>query len=250
MSEKILATVGTLTVTEREVDEFLIGLGQRGQSYNTLDGRRAILNQLVSNKLLLLDARRNLYEGEAKFREQLNRMKEQLLINYAGEKAVSGVSVSDDEAKKYYDDNKEQFIGEETVTASHILVKTEDEAKTLYEKIASGEVSFENAARENSTCPSKANGGSLGEFSRGQMVPEFDAAVFSMQVGEITKEPVKTQFGYHLIRLDAKNEAKPIEFSEIKDRIKSALLGEKQQKAYESKINQLKILYPVDISVI
>ena len=250
MSEKILATVGTLTVTEREVDEFLIGLGQRGQSYNTPDGRRAILNQLVSNKLLLLDARRNLYEGEAKFREQLNRMKEQLLINYAGEKAVSGVSVSDDEAKKYYDDNKEQFIGEETVTASHILVKTEDEAKTLYEKIASGEVSFENAARENSTCPSKANGGSLGEFSRGQMVPEFDAAVFSMQVGEITKEPVKTQFGYHLIRLDAKNEAKPIEFSEIKDRIKSALLGEKQQKAYESKINQLKILYPVDISVI
>ena len=77
------------------------------------------------------------------------------------------------------------------------------------------------------------------------MVPEFDAAVFSMEVGEV-KGPVKTQFGYHLIKLDSKNEAKTLEFDAIAEQIKAKLLTEKQQDAFRSKINQLKILYPVD----
>ena len=78
------------------------------------------------------------------------------------------------------------------------------------------------------------------------MVPEFDEACFSMEIGEI-RGPVKTQFGYHLIKLNSKNEAKPIEFSEIASQIKEKILSDKQQEAYRSKINQLKILFPVDI---
>ena len=77
------------------------------------------------------------------------------------------------------------------------------------------------------------------------MVPEFDEAVFAMGVGEITG-PVKTQFGYHLIKLNAKNEAKVYDFEEIKDQLKDMVMKDKQQKAYQSKLNQLKILYPVD----
>ena len=79
------------------------------------------------------------------------------------------------------------------------------------------------------------------------MVPEFDKAVFEMEVGAITAEPVKTQFGYHLIKLVSKSESKETPYEEIKDEIKAGLLGEKRRKAYESKINQLKILYPVDM---
>ena len=81
------------------------------------------------------------------------------------------------------------------------------------------------------------------------MVPEFDAAVFAMEVGEITDAPVKTQFGYHLIKLNSKKESEAIEFSAIKDEIKDGLLGEKRRAAYDSKINQLKILYPVDMTI-
>ena len=77
------------------------------------------------------------------------------------------------------------------------------------------------------------------------MVPEFDEAVFAMAVGEIAG-PVKTQFGYHLIKLNAKNEAKVYDFEEIKDQLKDMVMKDKQQKAYQSKLNQLKILYPVD----
>ena len=78
------------------------------------------------------------------------------------------------------------------------------------------------------------------------MVPEFDEAVFAMEVGAISDAPVKTQFGYHLIKLNAKNEAQQIPLAEIAGDIKEALLSEKRRTAYERKINQLKILYPVD----
>lgn len=250
MAEKILATVGSLQVTEGEVNEFIASLGQRGQMYNNPEGRRAVLQQLIGNKLLLLDAKRNLYEAEPAFREQLNKLKDNLLTSYAGEKAISGVSVTEAETKEYYEGHKEEFVSGETVNASHILVDSEEKAKAIYEEIASGAKSFEDAASEYSSCPSKQNGGNLGEFGRGQMVPEFDTAVFEMQVGEVTETPVKTQFGYHLIKLISKSESKETPYDEIKDEIKAALLNDKRRKAYESKINQLKIMYPVDMMTI
>ena len=81
------------------------------------------------------------------------------------------------------------------------------------------------------------------------MVPEFDKAVFEMAVGEISETPVKTQFGYHLIKLNSKKDAEVMPYAEIAAEIKDALLAEKQRAAYESKINQLKILYPVDMTI-
>ncbi len=245
MADKILATVGGLQVTDRDIDEFLMSLGQRGQMYNNPEGRRVVLEQVIGNKLLLLDAQRNLYEGEAAFREQLKRLKESLLISYAGEKAISGVTVTEDELKAYYEENKDKLGGGESVNASHILVESEEKAMAVLAEIEGGK-SFEDAAKEYSSCPSKENGGNLGDFGRGQMVPEFDSAVFAMEVGEITKTPVKTQFGYHLIKLIAKNDAKEVPFAEVRAELEGALLNEKRRKAYESKINQLKIMYPVD----
>ena len=244
---KILANVGGMPITEEDVNEFLAGLGQRGAGYNNPEGRKVVLQQLIGNKLLLLDAKRNLLEGEAEFRAQLERVKDQLLTNYAGEKAIASVSVSEKECEEYYKANPEKFMTDGTVSASHILVETEEAALDILGKIEGGAMSFEDAAREYSSCPSKDAGGSLGEFGRGQMVPEFDTAVFSMEVGEVTKTPVKTQFGYHLIKLNSKTEASTIPYAEISGEIMNALLLEKRRAAYESKINQLKIMYPVDI---
>ncbi len=250
MENKILAKVGTLTVTEAEVTEFIAGLGQRGAAYNTPEGRRAVLNQLIGNKLLLLDAQRNLYEAESEFRAQLARLKEDLLINYAADKAISAARVTEADVKKYYEDNKEQFVTGESVNASHILVSTEEEAQEVLAKINGGEMTFEEAAKQYSSCPSKESGGSLGEFGRGQMVPEFDTAVFEMSVGEITATPVKTQFGYHLIKLNAKNESKTLDFEDVRADLEQMMYNEKRREAYEHKINQLKIMYPVDILTI
>lgn len=246
---KILANVGGFPITEEEVNEFLIRLGQRGQSYNNPEGRKIILEQLVGNKLLLLDAKRNLIEAEPAFKAELAKLKDNLLVNYAGEKVFSSVNVTDKEAKDYYDQNSDKFVSEESVNASHILVETEEKANELLADIKAGKISFEDAAKANSTCPSGQNGGNLGDFGRGQMVPEFDKAVFEMEVGAISDSPVKTQFGYHLIKLNSKKAGELMEFTKISEDIKNALLAEKRQKAYESKINQLKILYPVDYAL-
>ena len=250
MENKILASVGGTPIYESDVDDFIATLGQRGASYNNPEGKRIVLGQLIDSKLLLLDAKRNLLEGEAAFRQQLARLKDNLLVNYAADKVISAVSpATDAEAEKFYQENTDKFVGQESVAASHILVDTEERANEILSKITAGEVSFEDAAREHSSCPSGQAGGSLGEFGRGQMVPEFEDAAFSMQVGEISRVPVKTQFGYHLIKLTAKTEAAPTPFAEVKEPIKNMLTSEKQKKAFESKINQLKIMYPVDMNV-
>lgn len=242
---KILATVAGKPITELDVQDFIRSMGPRGAQYDSPEGRKAILEQLIGQKLFLLDAQKNLYEAEAAFKAELQRMKEQLLSGYAVEKALASVKVTDAEVEKFYEDNKDKLGGGETVSASHILVDSEEKANEIKARIESGEIEFGDAAREYSSCPSKAEGGSLGEFGHGQMVPEFDTACFEMQVGEL-RGPVKTQFGYHLIRLDAKNEAKTPALAEVRDRIYGKLMQDKQQAAYQSKINQLKILFPVD----
>ncbi len=246
MNNRVLAKVGSMTIMESEVNEMVANLAQRGQNYDNPQGRAAILDQLIANKLLLIDAQKNLYEHNAEFKAQLEKVKNDMLISFAVNKTLSEVKpATEEEIKKYYDDNADKFNKGESVNASHILVESEDFAKELLSKINAGEISFEDAARQNSTCPSKENGGNLGEFTMGQMVPEFDKAVFEMNVGGFTG-PVKTQFGYHLIKLISKNEAGSYSFEEIKGQLTSMVNQEKHQAAFQSKVNQLKILYPVD----
>ncbi len=246
MDNKILAKVGGLTVMESEVNEMVAALMQRGQNADNPQGRAMVLEQLIANKLLLLDAQKNMYEYNAEFKAQLQKIKEDMLINFAMSKALESIKpATEDEIKAFYEENKARFVAGESVSASHILVDSEEKANELLEKINAGEISFEDAARSESSCPSSENGGNLGEFTRGQMVPEFDEAVFKMSVGEVVG-PVKTQFGYHLIKLNAKNEEKPYDFEEIKSQLGDMVMKDKQHKTFQSKINQLKILYPVD----
>ena len=247
MENKILAKVGALTVTENEVDEFLAELGARAQGYNTPEGRKAILGEIINSKLLLLDAKHNLFETEPEFKAELARLRENLLINYAGNKVISSVKVSDADVKKYYDENLDKFKQGETVNADHILVDSEEKALEILGKIESGEITFGDAAKEYSSCPSGQRGGNLGDFGRGQMVPEFDTAVFELEVGAITKTPIKTQFGYHLIKLNSKSNASVMPFEQIASQLSEMVLNEKRREAYERKINQLKILYPVEL---
>lgn len=245
MENKVLAKVGGVDVTEAEVSEMVARLMQSGQNLDNPQGRAMVLEQLIANKLFLLEAQKNMYEYNAEFKAQLQKVKEDMLTSYAMSKAFESVKpATEDEMKAFYEENKANFATGETVNASHILVDSEEKAKALLETINAGEISFEDAARKESSCPSSENGGNLGEFTKGQMVPEFDEAVFKMAVGEITG-PVQTQFGFHLIKLNAKNEGKTYEFEEIKAQLADMVMKDKQQKAYQSKVNQLKILFPV-----
>ena len=243
---KVLAQVNGKPITEEDVNRFIMAMGRNGQAYNNPQGRAAVLEQLIAQRLFLLDAQRNLLEREQAFKDQLATVKEQLLMEYAISKCVESVRVTEDEVRGYYDSHKEEMTEGETVNASHILVDSEDKANELLAAINAGEITFEDAAKQNSSCPSSANGGNLGDFGRGQMVPEFEEAAFALEIG-VVSAPVKTQFGYHLVRVNAKNEPKPISFNEARESIWQKLVADKREAAYRSRVNQLKIMFPVDM---
>ena len=243
--EKVVASVGGKNITEQDVTIAIMQMGQRGQNYNNPQGRAMVLEQIIAQKLFLMDAVRNLYEREPAFKEQLQKVKEDMLTSYAVQKAVEKVRVTEEEAKKYYDENQDKFVSGMKFNASHILVDSKEKAEEILAKINAGEVSFADAAAEHSTCPSGQNGGNLGDFSAGQMVPEFENACAAMEAGTIS-EPVQTQFGFHLIQLNSKEDGGMMKYEDVKNELMDALKGEKQQAAYQSKLNQLKILYPVD----
>ncbi len=245
-TSKILAKVGNAVITEADIDSTIAALGARGQGYNTPEGRRAVLDQLIAKQLFLAEAKKNSYENDPKFKADFAKIKDEMLANFAIEKTLSTIKVTDEDIQKYYNEHKSEFVTPESVEASHILVDSEEKAAEILADIKAKKISFADAAKANSSCPSSEKGGSLGQFTKGQMVPEFESAVFAMNVGDIS-EPVKTQFGYHLIHLTAKNESSEIPFEQIKDNLGQKVLTYKQQAAYSSKLNQLKILYPIDM---
>jgi peptidyl-prolyl cis-trans isomerase C len=166
-------------------------------------------------------------------------------------KADGIADVSDEEAREFYDSNPEQFVRPETVSASHILMKTEaddtDEIKAekkakleaVRESIIAGTVTFEDAATENSDCPSSARGGDLGSFGKGQMVPEFEVAAFSQEIGEVGSI-VETQFGYHIIKVSEYQEEGAVEFEEVKENLIEYLTGQQKQQAVGDYLQSLR----------
>ena len=245
-NQKILAVVNGSQITEQDVINEIYKLGDRGKELMNEEGVNAVLNRLIERKLILAGAKRDLLEFDKDFKAQLASVKDELLINYALSKKISGTDVTETETKKYYDEHPDDFIAGETASASHILCDSIDTADSVRSDILSGNISFEDAARKYSLCPSKDAGGALGEFSRGQMVKEFEDAAFSLDVGVIS-EPVKTQFGYHIIKVTGKSDSKKLEYDDIKDELRKQLIAEKQEKIYSSYINQLKILFPVEL---
>ncbi len=181
--------------------------------------------------------------------EELVR-KDIVINNLVVKEVVPKATVSDADAKKFYDDNRDKFKRGEQIKASHILCKvdpqaTADEKKKAKEKaegllkqIRAGK-DFAELAKTNSDCPSKTQGGDLGFFGKGQMVPSFETAAFGLKTGEVSNV-VETQFGYHIIKVTDKKEAGVAKFDEVKPKIEEYLKNQKIQKGVMDYIAQLK----------
>lgn len=151
-------------------------------------------------------------------------MKNLKLRNFVQSKFFEETAVSDDDAQKYYDQYPDRFKKAEEIRASHILFAEADKDKALevHEKITEDNENFEEHAKTHSVCPSGRDGGDLGFFDRGKMVPEFEKAAFQTPVGEIS-DLVQTQFGFHIIKVTDKKEGGKYEFGEIKDSLKQSM---------------------------
>lgn len=246
MENKILATVEGKDITSQDVNIFLQQLGeQRAAQFNNEEGKAQILNELVNQKLLLADAIDNKIEETEVFKQELERLKETVLTQININNLLMTAKVTEEELQAHFEENKDKYAKAAEVSASHILVDDEEACQAIYQKIKNDEIDFATAAQEHSSCPSKEQGGSLGSFSRGRMVPEFEEAAFNMEVGEIS-EPVKTQFGYHIIKLDEKTPAQDVKLDQVKQTIANELITLKQRDVYVAKVEELKNKYKVD----
>lgn len=242
---KVLAVVNGKEISEDTVLKFLNDLGpQMAMQFQSPEGIKRVVDELINQEVLYLEALEKGLDKEEAFVTELEKVKEGLVKQYALNNLLTNISASEDELLNFYNENKEKFQKPESVVASHILIDTEDKANDIIKEINEG-LAFENAAQKYSSCPSKEQGGNLGEFTKGQMVPEFEEAAFSMELNTIS-DPVKTQFGYHIIKLISKNEEALSTFDEVKDQLNQQVLGMKQQEAYLNKTNELKQKYKVE----
>jgi len=214
------------------------------------------LQEMATQQQLTVEQLKQMVESTGRnFDEVEKRIKRGLGYEKVIEKSFEGkINVTADDAKKYYDENKKQFEKPETVQASHILIKpvtadpnadpkkakkaAKKKAKKLLKKLKKG-ADFAKLATENSACPSSAKGGDLGSFPKGQMVPPFEQAAFALEVGKIS-DVVETKFGYHIIKVTAKNPAETVSFEDAKADIIKNLEQQKKGKLAEKYVEKLR----------
>lgn len=245
MENKILAKVDGREVRESDLNALMKNLGQNAQYFQGADGRTKLIDELVMHELMYSDAVERGLDNDEEFLAVIENMKKSMLQQYSLRKMFNEITVSDEEIKDYYEKHKDTFITDDMVKASHILVDSEEKAYEILEDITDG-MSFEEAASQHSSCPSKQAGGALGEFGRGQMVQEFEDVAFSMQKGEISA-PVKTQFGYHIIKVTDYTPKRNASLEEVYQDIKDSCFMEKQEKVYAEKKAELSNKYGVEV---
>ena len=224
-----VAKVNGKLITERDVAIAERELGPMLDSANLRDPaqrRRIIVAFLVDNQLMAEAGEKENMSDGADFAQRMAYWKRRALRETYFDQAVRS-KITDAEAKSFYDEQAKQAPGGPQIRARHILVKTEEKAKELFEMIAH-DGDFAELAKKHSTGPSGKNGGDLGFFGEGQMVPEFSKAAFALKVGEVSL-PVKTKFGWHVIKVEDRRENNFPPYEDLKERIVNHLAQQKAQ---------------------
>ncbi len=252
-SASTVATVNGTTIDSEEVNRVLME-GTQGR-FSSLPAdkqnelRTRIIDGMITQELIFEDAKKNGIMDSSDYKNEMKEVQARLEKQLAGkvwqEKELAKISVSEKEKKDYYNANKDEFVEKEKVHARHILVPTEEKAKAIINRMSGMKgdklkEKFIEIAKADSTGPSASKGGDLGFFAQGQMVPSFNDAAFAMKKGTITTEPVKSQFGYHVIYLEDKTDAKTVGYDEVSSFIEQRLKSQKFESQLQEKIEKLK----------
>ncbi len=242
-AEPVVLTIGTESVTQAQFEAMMKAMPANAQKeLSTPEGKRQFAERVAEIKAMAQEARRRKMSDREVVKAQIGLSADNILATTLFQELLETNAPTEASLQKYYDEHKSEY---ETASARHILIRfkgsrvplkdgakdmTEEEAlaktTSIRERIVKGEDFAAVAKAESDDTGSGAQGGALGEFGRGRMVPVFDEAVFTLPIGEIS-QPVKSQFGYHLIQVQ-KRETKP--FAEVKDDI------EKQQKPEAARV--------------
>lgn len=237
---KVLAEVNSGSITTVDFDRELKNLPEYLKSMaDTPQGRKEMLDTMIIRELILQQAAKDGLDKGPEIEEKLQDLKKRLIVESFLKKKVEVESkVSDEDMKKFYEQNKDKFKSGEQIKASHILVKTEKEARDVLAQLKAGGT-FEELAKKSSVDSSAAKGGDLGWFGKGSMVPAFEKAALALKEGQIS-DVVKSDFGFHIIKLTGKRPAGIRPFEEVKEQIKGAIMPTKQQEIFQKIKEELK----------
>lgn len=237
---KVLATVDGQPITDGDVTAAAATLGAQLAQLPEDARKRAVLDRLVDMRVIASNAVKAGLDKTDAFKARMEQVRLQLLVNEFV-KAKVEPAATEDAIKARYDKDAKSYNPPEEMHARHILVKTEDEAKAVIADLLKGG-DFAAIAKEKSQDPgSGAQGGDLGFFGPGDMVPEFEKAAETLKPGEFTKEPVKSQFGWHVIKLEEKRKQPVPALDAVHDQVKQAVVGETFSKMLEEMKKSAKI---------
>jgi len=237
----VIATVGGKQITEGDLGLAAEDIGQQLQQVPPDQQRAFLLSVLIDMKVMAEAARDSGLDQSDEYKSRAAFLEEKALRRLFFTEKIA-TAVTPESVKAAYDKYVADFKPVEEVHARHILVATEEEAKAVKAELDAGKP-FEVEAMAKTTDPSgKNNGGDLGFFSKGQMVPEFETAAFSLEVGKIS-EPVKSQFGWHIIKVEEKRQSAPQPFEQMQQQLGQQAIYD----AYDKAVAEYKAKFAVEI---
>jgi peptidyl-prolyl cis-trans isomerase C len=226
-TDPVLARVDGVEIRQSDLAVAEADIGQSLPPQAQGDARRdALLSYLIDVTLIARAGEAKKIDQSPNFPRKLAYARNKVLMETFLEQE-SKAAVSEKEMRKLYDESVTKAGAEQEVHARHILVDSEDKAKEIITQLKGG-ADFAKLAKENSKDPGASDGGDLGYFSKDQMVPDFAEAAFKLDKGKISEAPVKTQFGFHVIKIEDKREKKPPTYDQVKDQIQSFVMRKAQ----------------------
>lgn len=230
-ADAVVAKVGDIEIHQSELDLAIANLDPQLQQLPDEQKKIAALSGAIDVKLLALNADKEGMREDADFKRRVAFIADRELHNAYFKKHVVE-AVTDADVKARYDKEVAALPQQEEIHARHILVKTEEEAKAIIADLDAGK-DFVEIAKEKSTDPNKSEGGDLGYFSKGRMVPEFEEAAFALEKGTYSKAPVKSQFGFHVIKVEDKRTAQPPSLEEVGPQVRQLVMRDKYLELIE-----------------
>lgn len=240
--DKAVATLNGMQITDADIALAEQQLGGQFGQLPEAQKRVAILSALIDLNLLAKAAEEQKLDETEEFKQQQAFMREQALHSAYIEKNVIS-SITDEEVRARYDAEIAKMTMPEEIHARHILVETEEEAKAIIAQLDAGG-DFSEIAKEKSKDGAASNGGDLGFFSKGRMVPDFEAAAFQIEPGQVGKEPVKTEFGWHVIKVEEKRQQPAPAFEQVSNEIRSVIIREKYVEALNAIRSKAELVIP------
>ncbi len=233
VASDILVTVNGKNITKQDAQAFVSASAPQANFMELPPAEKKMITERLVEKVLFTElAAQEGIDKKPEFKRNMEKIKDELMVNMWMKEQLDNAIVSESEAKAFYDKNADKFMQKASMHARHILLENEKDAQDIIDTLTplKGEAlkaKFIELAKAKSTGPTGPNGGDLGTTTEDRLVPEFSQAALALEKGQITTKPVKTQFGYHVIYLESKTEAKPASYEKVKDNI-IALLKQQQ----------------------